>query len=384
MKDFLRIYALWAPGQERTAQLAERISKHFDGLGMERDGVAVRIPVRFRSQPWEDSSILPRSIDLEEAEHNAVILIYDDFMHEARASWDGYVADLRARMATRGGRDVYMAFGSPSGERGLPSDIASNTQYARRDRWDFQLGDETARTHRFLLHVVFRIRQHFKPLLGCGDGDEPLFVSHAKADGDATARAIVEYVNATDHDVPLQTFYDAMELMPGEDYLAAFRQNIERGTLLAIVSDVYDSRPWCVFELTTAKRARRPIVLVDVGEVRTSRTYPYGANLPRVRPRRSSGAADWIEEILVEVLSEGLRCDLFQAEARRIADDAGMDSVAILPRPPELFDLVEVIGASENLIYPDPPLGRTEAEVLQNARARLKPDLDIKTLSQLR
>lgn len=384
MRDQLRIYVLWAPGQKRTACLADRVSRHFDGIGMERDGVAVRVPVRFRSEPWEIGYTAPRLIDLEEAEHNAIVLLYDDYMHEARPQWDAYVSELRARMDTRSGRDVYLAFGSPSGERVLPSDVARHTQYARRDVWETLLADDTARHQRFLLHVVFRLREHFRAYGGAADRDEPLFVSHAKADGDEIARAIVDYVNGTDHDVPLQTFYDAMELMPGEDFERVFETRIREGTLLAIVSDTYDSRPWCIFELTTAKRWKRPVVLVDAGEVRTSRTYPYGANLPRVRPRRLPGTTDWIEEVLVEAVSEGLRCDLFMAEARRVTEAVGLVSAIALPRPPELFDLVELVGDVQTLVYPDPPLGRTEARVLENARSRLTPALRISTLSQLR
>jgi hypothetical protein len=121
-------------------------------------------------------------------------------------------------------------------------------------------------------------------------------VSHAKADGDETAWSIINHVNSKDQDVPLDTFYDAKELMPGEDYQQRFIDEIENGTLLAIVSDMYDSRPWCVFELTEAKRKRRPIVLADVSRLRTTRTYPYGANLPRVRYSASGRAA--IESLL--------------------------------------------------------------------------------------
>jgi hypothetical protein len=383
MKDYLRLYVLWAPGQHRSADMAERLSRHFDGLGMERDGVAVRVPVRFRSEPWAPGSAAPRPIDLDEAEHNAIVLLCDDYMHEERATWDPYVRALRNQMALRGDRDVYVPFASPTGERILASDAEQHTHYVRQDRWESQLPDGEARIQRFLLHVVFRLREHFRAVHGRGDRPEPLFVSHAKADGDDTARAIVAYVNTPDHDVPLQTFYDAMELMPGDDFSAAFEDRIREGTLLAIVSDIYDSRPWCVFELTTAKRWRRPAILVDVGEVRTSRTYPYGANLPRVRPRRTAGATLWIEEVLVEALSEGLRCDLFIAEAERAAEGAGIESAIVLPRPPELYDLVEVVGDATTLIYPDPPLGRTESRILERAREHLTPLLEIKTLSQL-
>jgi len=383
MRDYLRIYVLWAPGQDRTAVLAERLSKHFDGLGMERDGAAVRVPVRFRSAQWDAASLIPRAINLDEAEHNAVVLLHDDYMYEAQAAWDPYLESLRAQMDARDGRDVYIPFGSPTGEPGLPSDKRRNTQYARRDHWRASLPAPDARALRFLLHVVFRLREHFRSLYRPSSPDESLFVSHAKADGDGAAQAIVNYVNSTNQDVPLSTFYDAKELMPGEDFQNVFEEEINRGTLLAIVSDLYDSRPWCVFELTTAKRARRPIVLVDVGRVRTSRTYPYGANLPRVRPARVSTGTDWIEEVLVEAMSEGLRCDLFQAEAEKIAKARGVNKPVIVSRPPELFDLIEVVGDGETLIYPDPPLGRTEHAILENARAAVRPSLQLKTLSQL-
>ena len=88
-----------------------------------------------------------------------------------------------------------------------------------------------------------------------------------------------------------------------------------------------------MFELTEAKRRRRPIVLADVGRVRTSRTYPYGANVPRVRFVPSDRAA--IEALLVEVISEGLRCDLFTRLAEKTLAARGRKGIA-LPRPPEI------------------------------------------------
>lgn len=384
MTDYLRIYVLWAPGHDHAAEVAEGISRHFDGLGMERDGVAVRIPVRFRSEAWIDGSVAPRDIDLGEAQHNAVILLNDDFMYEHRAAWDQYVTELRSRMDARGPADVYISIGSPTGEQGLSSDVQRLTQYARRDLWRTASLTPKAMKSRLLLHIVYRLRAHFRALYRPGGADEPLFVSHAKADGDEIARAIVDHVNSTSQDVPLHAFYDAKELMPGEDFGRVFEDEIGRGTLLAIVSDVYDSRPWCVLELTIAKRARRPIVLVDVGKVKTSRTYPYGANLPRVRPEGIGSGTDWIEEVLVEVMSEGLRCDLFSAEAELLAIARGISKPVIIPRPPELFDLVEVVADGETVIYPDPPLNRTEQTILDKANRSINPVLQLKTLSQIR
>jgi hypothetical protein len=251
------------------------------------------------------------------------VLLHDDFMHEDRVLWGAYVADLHAGIDARGGADIYIPFGSPSHEPMLKVDLARTLQYARRDLWRSYLTTDDAQDSRLLLHLVFTVRKHLRRMLDKTQADEQLFVSHAKADGDVTAKAIVDYVNHTGHGVPLNTSYDAMELSPGDDFRQVFESTIANGTLLAIVSDVSDSRPWCVHELTSAKRSRRPIVLADIGRIRTSRTYPYGANLPRVRISPDLPVEQWVEPLLVETLSEGLRCDLVEAQAKLLLGEAG-------------------------------------------------------------
>ena len=77
------------------------ISRHFDGIGMERDGVAYRVPVRFASAPWTPGSPLPRPVDLSRADHNAVVLLHDDFMDELASEWDRYVQSTRAAIEAR-------------------------------------------------------------------------------------------------------------------------------------------------------------------------------------------------------------------------------------------------------------------------------------------
>lgn len=378
MIDHLRIHVLWADGSLEGKRTAEMISKHFDGLGMERDGVAYRVPVRFVSAPWALGSRLPKAVDLARAKHNAVIVLNDDFMHEEAPAWDDYLVGTRAAMEARGKGDIYIPFGSASGEPIPVSDSARHTHYTRRDRWN-RLTSETERDKRLLLHVLVQIRRHLRMLKG-DDSKEPLFVSHAKADGDRSARAIIDYIRSTDNDVPLETFYDAMELNPGEDFEDRFKAEIGRGTLIAIVSDVYDSRPWCVFELTTAKRHRRPIVLADIGRVRISRTFPYGANLPRVRLPEIGASTAWIDALLVEAMSEGLRCDIFEAQARK-ALAHGVDAL-VLPRPPELFDLLDTSTSPDTILYPDPPLGDIEANLVNRAIAAVAPRAKLMTLSE--
>lgn len=382
MKDLLRIHVLWSPAQENDdgRQTANLIASHFDGLGMERDGVAFRVPVRFYSEPWEAGSPQPRQIDFDLAEHNAIVLLHDTFMHADRNSWVGYLTDIKDKISERGDVDIYIPFGSPLGEHPLPCD--GDIQYARRDKWVTALPSKEERDVRLLVHIVFAIRRHLKEL-GQAAAVEKLFVSHAKLDGDDTAKHIVDYVNGTTQDVPLQTFYDAKELVPGTKFRKTFEREIQNGTLLAIVSDVYDSRPWCIFELTTAKRHLRPIVLADVGRTRTSRTYPYGANVPKIRVSRDSN--NWIEPLILQTLSEGLRCDLILERGNILKRDNKLPSDAlVLPRPAELFDLVDLAKLPSVIVYPDPPLGNLEADILDTALRVISPNSSLSTLSEVR
>lgn len=383
MSDFFRIFVLWSPGSSESRRLANLIAKHFDGLGMERDGVAFRIPVRFRCQPWVDGSPSPRPIDLTEAEHNAIVFLHDDFSHAESGMWGGFISDVKASMALRGNKDVYIPFGSPTGERALHTDASHHIQYARRDAWLNNIATRDARDSRLLLHMLFKIRQHLRAQAG-DSRVEPLFVSHAKLDGDRTARRIIDYVNSTNNDVPIHVFYDAKELSPGDDFEAVFEKNIGHGTLLALVSDAYDSRPWCVYEITTAKRANRPVLLADIGMVRISRTYPYGANLPKVRVDPSVADDDWIETLLVQTLSEGIRCDLFLLQAERQLKRVGEVGATVLPRPPELFDLIDKTRLGHLVVYPDPPLGVLESEILNKAISMISATFVLKTLSEIR
>lgn len=378
--DLLRIHVIWAHGSAEGARSAELLSKHFDGIGMERDGVAYRVPVRFASAPWDNASPLPAEIDLSRAVHNAIILLHDDVMQDDVDAWDDFIQRTRKAITQRGNRDFLIPFGSPSGDPALPTDAAANIQYTYRKAWTRAGMSGCARDSRLLLHTLYQIRRQLA-LLGGGDGHEKIFVSHAKTDGDTAASAIVAFVNDKGQDVSLHTFYDAKELNPGEDFSERFAEEIAAGTLLAIVSDAYDSRPWCVFELTTAKRKRRPIVLADVGQRRTSRTYPYGANLPKVRIFPKAGETNWIEPLLVEALSEGLRCDLFERQAARVVGNPA--DVLMLPRPPELFDVIDAENLPSLIVYPDPPLSAIEEGLLCKALAVISPTTRLSTLGEL-
>src|SRR2546430_16115553 len=145
MNDLLRIYVLWHPESDAGQRTADVIAKHFDGLGMERDGVAYRVPVRYRSDPWDSSSgsTKPRDILWDDAEHNAIVLRHDEFTVRDVSMWDDYVRTARDAMRRRQNVDVYIPFLCSAAGSSLP---CSTTQYSRQYRWATALPDETAKT----------------------------------------------------------------------------------------------------------------------------------------------------------------------------------------------------------------------------------------------
>ena len=150
MIDLLRLHVVWDHRSAEGARIAERISRHFDGIGMERDGVAYRVPVRFASVPWSDGTDMPRTVDLTRARHNAILLLQDEEMYDRRHAWSVWAAEVRAAITARDAQDIYVPFGCLTGEPPLQADIVDKIQYQRRVGWA-GMPDDEARDRRLLL-----------------------------------------------------------------------------------------------------------------------------------------------------------------------------------------------------------------------------------------
>lgn len=75
---------------------------------------------------------MPRPVELARARHNIVILLHDEEMYERRHTWNEWVSELRDRVGKRRGRDLYVPFGSPTGERPSTRTLPFHIQYQRR------------------------------------------------------------------------------------------------------------------------------------------------------------------------------------------------------------------------------------------------------------
>lgn len=205
----MRVYVLWASSlakvEDPGRRLAHALRDQLDVLGMVRDGVGFRIPVRQRSNRWRPTKY-PRRIELSAARSNVVIVVEDDVMQGRRNEWNEYVAELAARMDARDGADLLLPVTAFQGNS-LPALAGRQLQSIRRSAPE---GDEAAWPG-WLRHVMMYamgsiwVHQRTLRLKRSQTGPIPspeeirritVFLSHAKKDGDEAARLIKRLKNS--------------------------------------------------------------------------------------------------------------------------------------------------------------------------------------------
>lgn len=376
--DPLRIYLIYDPGSHQQGKLWTLwLSQTLSGLGMQRDEGRFGIPVFERSAPWGQAQAAPlnanhhpRQIDLAQATSNCILLLIDSRMHAKAAQWQPYIDHLRTQIEARSHRDVLI----PVMLGPASSPLAGGTQVISQVPPNVMAPEATAARTRLLMRLLNAILVHrqapskrstHRP----GHG---IFVSHARRDGLLIARKIVQALTLAGAGERPSFFLDTDSLVPGSDYAQRFEEAIGNGSLLALVTDAYHTRPWCRWEVLTAKRLGRPIVVADLCKQRVERTVPYLGNVPTEKlsvadPENPESLSDEnIERLAVALLSEALRFELWTEHAQRRIKGKPWHLMA---RPPELADLAGRTGASEPrcVVYPDPPLGHEELELLQRA-----------------
>lgn len=163
-------------------------------------------------------------------------------------------------------------------------------------------------------------------MLGDEDDRLKLFISHAKLDGLPLAQSF-KYQLSDFHG--LERFYDADNILPGSNWRKVLRNGVQNAVVVALRTDVYDERVWCVQELDWAEDYGCPVIIVE------ARTH-------LVRPRESLpvGGAPSVQvpdgnllRVLQSALREALRVRLFLRQASAVAEASGLDPASVLTVP---------------------------------------------------
>lgn len=198
-----------------------------------------------------------------------------------------------------------------------------------------------------------------------------IFLSHAKADLSPAHNDPVRHTAAlcASEAFPIEGWFDARNIATSQDFWKAISAGIrDSSIMLAFKTDHYSSRPWCRREVVEAKRLGAHILMVNAVETGEARSFPYGGNVPVIRWNLAGEPEVEARRIIDRAVLEALR---FQHNRAVLAARAETGD-EVWACAPEALTLAEIPDDATGtcILYPDPPLGREELEVLHKLRPR--------------
>lgn len=190
-----------------------------------------------------------------------------------------------------------------------------------------------------------------------------LFISHSKHDeSKLDALKFRDYINSQ---TQLKTFFDTNDISYGSNFGEEIKKAAKESAFVVFQSDSYADREWCRIEVLEAKTAGCPIVIVNAVQNGEKRAFPYLGNYPSIRFKNN----------FIEIIDLTLEQVLFNLYTKIFLDSLTdlykIKTDKILSTSPELFNFIQLKKKGLNkgeeyslVIYPDPPLGSEEMEIL--------------------
>ena len=359
----LLVHFVYHPASPDAADLALRLHAHLN------DDPAVpglRIPTLFvpddktGAPPTEE--VLP-----SEADRVAVVLLADDYLvanawesYPNGRRWCDYVVSLSAACA---GTRRHVFFPVQLSEAAWPIDPRlAGLNFLRAS----SIGDNAHRESFVARRLVHALCRH----LGGDQATEDtppvtIFVSHTKLDLDIEPKVVCSLLTELAATQPTKTWFDSGDIETGSQFAHAIERGVADAALIAVLTDSYASRAWCRREILLAKRYQRPFIVINALREKEVRSFPYVGNVPVLRWRGDPQEA--IGALLKETLRH-LYARTILAARKRPDDD-------ILPAGPELVTLSGK-SLSRTVLYPDPPLGAEEIDILAATGLRIETPLE--------
>lgn len=196
-----------------------------------------------------------------------------------------------------------------------------------------------------------------------------IFISHTKKDNDhlgiEKANELKAYLRA---DTKLNSFYDANDILDGYSFSDQIKENLKKSLLVILETSTYSDREWCRIEAIVGKENHVPTVVVSLFNGMIPRTFPYLGNTPKIR-----FDGNWDEVICLL-----LRTALDKYYEERYLENFSQANSKVIPMMPEFINIGKVDGVNQ-ILYPEPPLGNEELEVVK----RQFPTITFNTPSQI-
>lgn len=378
----LNIYVVWHPDYKIGKDIAEEIYSTFCRDYQNPLSRGIGIPVYFRYVKLENNQ--PLSITPSDAEKNAIILLVDEnfFLDD---DFRDYIVDLNKLIDTNN-RIYPISLCSKAHTIGCG---LSNLQFINALKFngkdidlnreeDFKLALKIIKTD--ILHDSSRLLLAFQSTCDDEENDRigspvKLFLSHAKVDGE---QITLEFKKFIENNLKLDVFFDTVDIANGYDFAKQFEKEIKHSALVVFHTDEYSTREWCRREVLIAKKHKSPIVVVHNLKDGEKRAFPYLGNMPTTTliDDRFIDFYKIVNLTLYQVLNNIYQVSLLES-FKNLSKNPDVD-ISILSSPPELFNFIDINNLKKKnhkdiiILYPDPPLGIEELNVLNELDESIK------------
>jgi len=369
-KTPLAIYIIWHPDFLDGKEIADFLYKALCRNSEKPLIRSIGVPVYFRSRN-EQGKNTPKDIDFDESEYTAIIpLVSAEFVNSKE--YGNYLdkmldsCDLEKRT-----RRVYPVALSKHAFNVSTKFSSINFIRVYKDKSHSDTNLCVSKLEQIkspILHELCRLLMNMKSATDEKDSltispPVKLFISHSKHDeSKMDAMKFRDYINSQ---TQLKTFFDTNDIEFGSHFAEEIKRSATESALVVFQSDSYSDREWCRIEVLTAKTEGCPMVIVNAIENGEKRAFPYLGNYPSIRFKNNFQAI--IDLTLEQVLFNGYNEILLNS----LASLYNIKASKILSNAPELFNFIQLKKQKTNdgekyvvVIYPDPPLGSEEVDLL--------------------
>lgn len=378
----LNIYVVWHPDCKIGKDIAEEIYSTFCRDYQNPLSRGIGIPVYFRYIKLENNQ--PLSIKTSEAERNAFILLIDEHLF-LDDDFRDYIVELN-KLVDSNNRIYPISLCNKAHTIGCD---LGNLQFINALKFnganlnltikeDFKLAIKIIKTE--ILHDCSRLLLAFQPTSDDKENDRigspvKLFLSHAKIDGE---QVTLEFKKFIEGNLKLDVFFDTVDIANGYDFAKQFEKEIKHSALVVFHTDEYSTREWCRREVLIAKKHKSPIVVVHNLIEGEKRAFPYLGNMPTTTfiDDRFIDFYKIVNLTLYQVLNNLYQVNLLESY-KSLNTNPNVD-ISILSSPPELFNFIDINNLKKKnkkeiiILYPDPPLGIEELNVLNELDESIK------------
>ena len=369
-KTPLSVFIVWHPDYLEGQQMADFL---YSVLCRDSSKPLIRsmgIPVYFRNKNVSETN-QPIDVNFTDSEYTAIIaLVSDEFVNDN--NYGKFLDSIFDKCETeKEKRRVYPVAISKSAYNVSTKFSAIN--FIRVDKSKLVCDKEeivsiNSQIKTPILHELCRLLMNMKKAT---DETESLatsppiklFISHSKHDeSKLDASKFRDYINSQ---TQLKTFFDTNDISYGSNFGEEIKKAAKESALVVFQSDSYADREWCRIEVLQAKTAGCPIVIVNAVQNGEKRAFPYLGNYPSIRFKNN----------FIEIIDLTLEQVLFNLYTKIFLDSLTdlykIKTDKILSTSPELFNFIQLKKKGLNqgeeyslVIYPDPPLGSEEMEIL--------------------